>query len=98
MQYGTTEAMTARRDHYGPSQGPSTHTRLDRFSVIRIPLLLGFCFIINSSKNLVFGVRLFVRLLVRLFDNFYFSCSNIEELILVIDRLFLELIVGVFVD
>ena len=42
VKYGTTEAMTARRDHYGPSRGPSTQTHLDRFSVIKILLLLGF--------------------------------------------------------
>ena len=56
VKYGTTEAMTARRDHYGPSRGSSTQTRLDRFSVIRILLLLHFVFIINSSKNKILGV------------------------------------------
>ena len=44
LKYGTMEAMTARRDHYAPSRGPSTQTCLDRFLVIRILLLLGFCF------------------------------------------------------
>ena len=46
--------------HDGPSRGPSIQPRFDRFSVIRILLLLGFIFIINSSKNLILGVRLFV--------------------------------------
>ena len=44
LKYGMTEAMTARLDYDGPSQGPSTQTYFDRFSVIRILLLLGFCF------------------------------------------------------
>ena len=54
VKYGTTEAMTAHRDYEGPSRGLSTQPRFDRFSVIRILILLGFVFIINSSKNLVF--------------------------------------------
>ena len=37
---GMTEAMTARCDH----DGPSIQLHFDRFSVIRILLLLGFCF------------------------------------------------------
>ena len=45
MKYGTMEAMMARRDHEGPSRGPSTQPRFERFSVIRILLLLGFVFI-----------------------------------------------------
>ena len=55
---------------YG-SRGLLTRTRFDRFSVIRILLLLGFVFIINSLKNLIFGVRLFDNRLFdsRLFDN-----------------------------
>ena len=44
VKYGTTEAMTAHRDYDGPSRDPSTRTRFDRFSVIRILLLLGFRF------------------------------------------------------
>ena len=44
VKYGTTEAMMAHRDHDGPSRGPSTKMRFDIFSVIRILLLLGFCF------------------------------------------------------
>ena len=59
-KYGTTESMTARRDHDDPSRGPSTQPRFDRFSAIRVLLLLGFCFFINSCKNLVFGVKLLV--------------------------------------
>ena len=43
VKYGKTEAMTARSDHNDPSRGPSTQTRFDRFSVIRILVLLGFC-------------------------------------------------------
>ena len=58
VKYGMTEAMTFRRDWNGSSRGPSTQTRFDRVSVIRILLLLGFCFFINSSKNLIFGVRI----------------------------------------
>ena len=71
MKYRMTETMTARCDHYGPSRGPSTQPRFDRFSVIRILLLLGFIFIINSPKNLVFGFILFVSRLfnIRLFDS-----------------------------
>ena len=59
--------MTACRDHDGPSTQPS----FKRFPVIRILLLLGFVFIINSLKNLIFGVRLFDNRLFdsRLFDN-----------------------------
>ena len=45
VKYGTTEAMTARRDHGGPSRGPSTQRRFDKFSVIRILLLLDFVFL-----------------------------------------------------
>ena len=56
VKYRMTEAMTANRDHDGPSRGPSTRTHFDRFSVIRVLLLLGFCFFISSWKNLTFGV------------------------------------------
>ena len=35
-KYGTTESMTVRRDHDGPSRGPSTHPRFGRFPAIRI--------------------------------------------------------------
>ena len=75
MKYAMAKALTAHRDHDGPSRGPSTQPRFDRFSVIRIPLLLGFIFIINSSKNLILGVRLFVSELfdIRLFDCYTFS-------------------------
>ena len=31
VKYGMTEAMTAHRDYNGPSRGPSTWTRFDRF-------------------------------------------------------------------
>ena len=44
VKYGTTEAITARHDHDRLSGGLSTQTRFDRFSVIRILLLLGFSF------------------------------------------------------
>ena len=44
VKYKMTEAMTARRDHDGPSRGPSTQPRFDRFSAIRV-LLLGFYFL-----------------------------------------------------
>ena len=57
VKYGTTEAMTARRDHYGPSRGPLTEMHFDRFSALSVFLLLDFCFI-NSCKNLIYGVRL----------------------------------------
>ena len=53
VKFGTTEAMTARRDDDGPSRGLSTQTRLVRFSLIRTLLLLGF-FIMNSSKKTSF--------------------------------------------
>ena len=59
-KYGTTESMTARRDHNETSRGPSTQPFFDRFSANRVLLWLGFCFFINSSKNLVLGVRLLV--------------------------------------
>ena len=45
VKYRMMEAMMARRDHEGPSRGPSTQPRFERFSVIRILLLLGFVFI-----------------------------------------------------
>ena len=35
-KYGTTESMTVRRDHDGPSRGPSTQSRFGRFPAIRI--------------------------------------------------------------
>ena len=35
-KYGTTESMTVRRDHDGPSRGPSTQPRFGRFPAIRI--------------------------------------------------------------
>ena len=68
VKYRIMEAMTAYRDHDGPSRGPSTRTCFDRLSAIKVLLLLGFYFFINSSKNLVFEVRLrIVRLrIVRL--------------------------------
>ena len=44
VKYVTTEAMTARHDHYGPSRGPSTQTRFDIFSVIGILFLLGLVY------------------------------------------------------
>ena len=44
VKYGTMEAMTAPHDYDGLSRGPSTRMRFDRFEVIRILLLLGFCF------------------------------------------------------
>ena len=43
VKYGMTEAMMASHDHDGPSTSPSTQTNFERFSVIRILLLLGFC-------------------------------------------------------
>ena len=66
VKYRMTESMTVHRDHDGPSRGPSTRTHFDRF--IR--------FFINSSKNLVFGVRLFDNrlFLSRLFDIRLFGC------------------------
>ena len=45
VKYRMTEAMTARRDHDGPSRGPSNQTRFDRFSAITVLLLLVFCFL-----------------------------------------------------
>ena len=57
-KYGATEPTTVRHDHDVPSRGPSTQPRFDRFPVIRILVQLGFYFFINSSKNLVFEVRL----------------------------------------
>ena len=81
-----TEARTARRDHDGPSRGPSTWKHFDRFSAIRVLLLLCFCFCINRWKNLVFGVRLFgVRLfisrlyVIRLFDCYTFGESLVLD-------------------
>ena len=35
-KYGTTESMTIRRDHDGPSRGPSIQPRFGRFPAIRI--------------------------------------------------------------
>ena len=35
-KYGTTESMTARRDHDGPSRGPSTQPRFGRFPANRV--------------------------------------------------------------
>ena len=40
VKYGMTDAMTARHYH----EGSSTKIRFNRFSIIRILLLLGFCF------------------------------------------------------
>ena len=57
-KYGATEPTMVRHDHDVPSRGPSTQPRFDRFPVIRILVQLGFYFFINSSKNLVFEVRL----------------------------------------
>ena len=70
VKYGTMEAMMARHVHDGPSRGTLTQPRIDIFSVNRIFFLLGFVFIIPSSKNLIFGVRIFVSRLfyIRLFD------------------------------
>ena len=50
--------MIARHDLDCLSRGPSTMPRFDRFSVIRILLLLSFVFITNCSKKLIFGVTL----------------------------------------
>ena len=36
--YGTTESMTARRDHNETSRGPSTQPFFDRFSANRVLL------------------------------------------------------------
>ena len=77
VKFGTTEAMTARLDYDGPSRGPSTQPRFDRFLVIKILLLLGFVFIIKSLENLVFGVRLFGS---RLFNIRLFDCYNLDNL------------------
>ena len=55
VKYGTTEAMTARRVHGGPSLGPSTQTRFERFSVIRILLLLGFLYYKDFEKPRFLG-------------------------------------------
>ena len=57
-QVWTTESTTVRCDHDDPSHGSSTQPRFGRFPVIRILVSLGFYFFINSSKNLVFEVRL----------------------------------------
>ena len=35
-KYGTTESMTVRRDHDGPSRGPSTQSRFGRFLANRV--------------------------------------------------------------
>ena len=45
VKYGTTEAMKAHHNHDGPSLGTSTQPHFSRFSVIRVLLLLGFCFL-----------------------------------------------------
>ena len=68
VKYRMMESMTAHRNHDGPSRGPSTRTRFDRFSAIKVLLFLSFSFI-NRWKNLIFGVRLFVvkHLVVRIF-------------------------------
>ena len=74
--------------HDGPSWPRRSVTRsvdpaaFDRFLVIRILLLLGFVFILNSSKNLVFGVKLL--------NNFQFYCLSIELSILGFDITFSE--------
>ena len=67
-KYKTAESMTVRHDHDDLSSGPSTQPRFDRFPAKCY--IIRFLFFINSSKNLVFGVRLliifilFVRLLI----------------------------------
>ena len=74
VKYRMTEALTVRRDLDGPSQVMPTRTCFDRFSAIRVLILLGFCFFINSLKNLIFEVRLWeirhhiIRLCVLVFD------------------------------
>ena len=41
VKYRITEAMTARRDHDGPSRGLLIQPHFDRFLAIRVLLLLG---------------------------------------------------------
>ena len=65
LKFGTTESVTVRRDHDGPLRGSSTQPRFGRFPAIRILVELGFCFFINSLKNLIFEVRLRI---VRLYE------------------------------
>ena len=49
-KYGTTESMTAHRDHDVPLRGPLTQSNFDRFPANKV-------FFINRSKNLIFAVR-----------------------------------------
>ena len=73
-----TKSTTVRYNHDVLSRGPSTQPRFGRFPVIRILVLIRFLFFINSSKNLVFEVRLWeirhhiIRLCVLLFDFWRF--------------------------
>ena len=46
--------------HDDPSRGPSTLPRFDRFPANRVLLFIRFLHFINSCKNLIFWVRLFV--------------------------------------
>ena len=56
LKYRMTESMTALHDHDGLSRGPSTRTRFDRFSAIRVLLLLVFLFFINSLKKHIVSI------------------------------------------
>ena len=60
IKYGTMESMTGRRDRDDPSLGPSTQPHFDIFPANRVLMQLGFYFLINSLKNLVFEVRLWI--------------------------------------
>ena len=51
-----TEAMTVCCDPDDPSRGPSTRTRFDRFSAIKVLLLLGFYFLSIVGKTTFLGL------------------------------------------
>ena len=86
-KYGMTEPTTVCCVNDGPSQGSLIQTRFGQICLKQSPSFIRFCFVINSSKNLIFWVRPL--------DIFQFYFLSIELLILGFDIIFPKSIIGV---